>query len=96
MKPIITKRDKNISISVFQNETKDGKKYVSVQLQRSFMKKGSTEWSRETINLFKEDLLALAQLASDTYTDIINEEAKAKGGIVLGRNSYDENDDIPF
>lgn len=96
MKPIITKRDKNLSISVFQNETKDGKKYVSSKLQRSFMKKGSTEWITETITLYKEDFLPLAQLASDTYTCIINDEAKAKAGLALGRNSYDENDDIPF
>lgn len=95
MKPIITKRDKNLSISVFQNETNDGKKYYSIQLQRSYLKKGETEWTRETINLFKDDLLPLSKLSSDVYGDIGN-EPKEKGSPELGRNSYDFNDDIPF
>ena len=97
MKPIIQKRDKNLSISVFPNNTPDGKAYYSIQLQRSYMKKGQQDWTRETINLFTDDLLPLAQLASDTYTKI-NEERAVQKFAKTDRNSYDPDNltDVPF
>ena len=96
MKPIIQKRDKNLSVSVFVNQTPDGKQYNSIQLQRSFKKKGSQDWTRETINLFKEDLLPLAQIVSDTYTRLTEEEAISK--VVQAQEKQDKpfDDAIPF
>lgn len=97
MKPIIQKRDKNLSVSVFVNQTTDGKSYHSIQLQRSYKKKGQQDWTRETINLFKEDLLPLAQIVSDAYSEIVKGETLPKLS-QTDRNSYDpvDNTDIPF
>ena len=96
MKPIIQKRDKNLSVSVFVNQTPDGKQYNSIQLQRSFKKKGAQDWTRETINLFKEDLLPLAQIVSDTYTRLTEEEAISK--VVQAQEKQDKpfDDAIPL
>lgn len=97
MKPIIQKRDKNLSISVFTNVTNDGKSYHSIQLQRSYKKKGQQDWTRETINLFKDDLLPLSQILSDTYSRIVSDETAQKI-VNTDRNSYDPQDmtDVPF
>lgn len=69
-KPIINRRDGNISISVFKKE-KDGKGYYSVCLQRSYKAKDAQDWTREQINLFPDDLLKLANLSRCAYTDIV-------------------------
>ena len=69
--PIISRRDRNINISVFKNTKDDGKDYYSVCLQRSYKKQGEEEWTRETINLFPDDLLKLANLSRCAYTDIV-------------------------
>ena len=97
MKPIIQHRDKNLSIAVFLNTTKEGKEYKSIQLQRSYKKKGQDEWIRETINLFPEDLEPLGQLITDTQMGIAQANSASKMANI-GRNSYDpvDNTDIPF
>ena len=77
-KPIIQRRDGNITMSVFYNTTDDGKGYYSVRLQRSYKKKGSEEWTQEKINLFTDDLLRLENIAGCTYTDIKADEHRRK------------------
>lgn len=77
-KPIIQRKDGNISMSVFYNQTNDGKGYYSIQLQRSYKKKDDQDWTRETINMFPEDLLKLENIAGCTYTDIKADEYKRK------------------
>ena len=93
-KPIINRRDRNISVSVFKQE-KDGKTYYSVCLQRSYKAKDSEEWTQETINLFPDDLLKLANLSRCVYTDIIAYAQKNK----IPSAEYPAQtleDDIPF
>lgn len=68
--PIITNRDRKLSASVFQKE-KDGQKFYSVCLQRSWKKENSDEYEREQINLFPDDLLRISNLLSRTYADIL-------------------------
>lgn len=77
-KPIIQRKDGNISMSVFYNATEDGKGYYSIQLQRSYKKKDDQDWTRETINMFPEDLLKLENISGCTYTDIKADEYKRK------------------
>lgn len=78
MKPIIQRKNENLNFSVFQNTTQDGKAYYSIQLQRSYKKKGQQDWTRETINLFPDDLLKLANMSSVVYTDIVAHTQKNK------------------
>lgn len=68
--PIISRKDKGISFSVFKRNS-NGKDYYSICLQRSYKKKDATEWTRETINLFPDELLMLSNLAQCTYTDLV-------------------------
>lgn len=101
MKPIIQKRDKNLSVSVFVNKTEDGKSFTSFTLQRSYKKKGEEEWTRETIHLDKKEVLPCAQILSNAYSEDVSKEALPKLA-QTDRNSYEvldnplDNTDIPF
>lgn len=87
-KPIISRRDGNISMSVFYNIGTDGKSYYSIQLQRSYKKKDAQDWTREDVTMFPDDLLKLENIARCTYTDIKSDENK--------RKQTSQNSDIPF
>ncbi len=91
-KPIIQRKDGNINMSVFYNIGSDGKGYYSITLQRSYKKKGSEEWTRETIGMFQDDLLKLENIAGCTYTDIKADEYKrkqaAKDANIRSRGKY--------
>ena len=92
-KPVIQARDKGLSISVFEKE-----KYYSVCLQRSYKKKGDADYTRETINLFADDLPKLAVLANKVYADILNQKpAPANAEKTSWDNSITTDDsEIPF
>lgn len=92
--PIISRKDSNLSFSVFKNTTQDGKVYYSIQFQRSYKKKGAQDWTRETINLFPDDLLKVSNLASVTYTDIVADTRKSKGTPNYTAPEFDNS--IPF
>lgn len=97
-KPVIQLRDKGLSISVFEKETADNKKYYSVCLQKSYIKKGDTDYTRETINLFSDDLPKLSILASTAYVDTLNQKPAPAN---VETTSWDsnikiDNDEIPF
>ena len=101
MKPIIQKRDKNLSVSVFVNQTEDGKSFTSFTLQRSYKKKGEEEWTRETIHLDKKEVLPCAQILSNAYSEDVSKEALPK--LVSVNTVQDQpvqanttDDDIPF
>ena len=98
-KPVIQERDKGLSISVFEKEkeTADNKKYYSVCLQRSYKKKGESEYTREEINLYKEDLLLLANLAQTSYNEIraLEKEDKPSSTVAKSDDNYAD-DSIPF
>lgn len=67
--PIITTRDRSLSVSIFKRE-KDGKIFYGACLQRSFKREGSDAWEREQINLFPDDLLRIANLAVNSYNSL--------------------------
>ena len=94
MEPVITRKDKNLNFSVFRNTTPDGRAYYSIQLQRSYKKKDAQDWTHETINLFPDDLLKLANLSSVTYTDIVADTRKRKGTPTYTAPVFD--DGVPF
>ena len=102
--PIISRKDKGISFSVFKRNS-NGKDYYAISLQRSYKKKDDTDWTRETIHLFADDLLVLSNLAQCTYTDLValqRKKAKAEvkqaweksQGAELPDSAFD--DPIPF
>lgn len=74
-KPIITLRDRNLSVSIFKKDGTDAQgrpeTYYSACLQRSYKPKDSDEWKRETINLYPDDLLKVANIASFAYNDVL-------------------------
>lgn len=69
-KPIISTRDRGLSISIFKRE-KDGQSFYGACLQRSWKDKNTDEWKREQINLFPDELLKLAALCNRTYEQVI-------------------------
>jgi hypothetical protein len=93
-KPIIQRKDGNLNFSVFAKTSQDGKTYYSISFQRSYKKKGTEEWNRETVNMFPDDLLKLSSLASVTYTDIVAHTRKSKATPTYTAPEF--NDDIPF
>ena len=98
--PIIKERDGLISTSVFTRSADvNGRQatFYSVCIQRAYKKKGDTEYTRETINLDKDDVLKLANLLTKTYNKIVDEINLPKAKPV--DDSWGEpvlNDGIPF
>jgi hypothetical protein len=77
-KPIISNRDKLLSVSVFpQTYTDDrGKTHegFSMSLQRSYQtkeQKGTDNYERQKISLFPEEALRFAELLCRTYSDFL-------------------------
>lgn len=74
-KPIITLRDRNLSVSIFKKEGKNeqGKTetYYSACLQRSYKPKDEDEYKRESINLYPDELLKIASIANNAYTSVL-------------------------
>lgn len=68
--PVISTRDRGLSISIFERE-KDGQKTYGACLQRSWKDKNTDEWKREQINLFPDELLKIANLAQKTYNELM-------------------------
>ena len=89
--PIIKRKDGQLSFAVFKFNTEDNKVHYSIQVQRSYKKKGSEEWIQENISMFPDDLLKLSNLATTTYTDIRADMFKDNKNY-----SKPENTDIPF
>ena len=93
-KPIIQRKDSNLSFAVFKNETEDGKTYYSIQFQRSYKKKDSEEWTQEKVKLFPDDLLKVSNLASVIYTDLVAYSRKQKENPTYTAPKFE--DTIPF
>jgi len=100
--PIIQVRDRGFSVSIFERITKDlSTGYTSrsygVCVQRSFKKKDSTEWTREQMNMFPEDLLKISALCINTYNQIIahTNSLKKEGGESQNFPSAFMSDDSP-
>ena len=74
-KPIITIRDRNLSVSIFKKEGTDeqGKPetYYSACLQRSYKPRGEDEYKREGINLYPDELLKIANIENHAYISVL-------------------------
>lgn len=97
--PIIQERDRAYSISIFKRE-KDGKTFYGACIQRSFKRDENSDWEREQINLFPEDLLNLSALCIETHNTLRkyrNENKPQKASSSYPQSSYEPlDDDIPF
>lgn len=102
-KPILSRRNSNIDLAVFEFDN-NGKKSKTISITRSYQKKGSDEWTRETIHCFPEDLLAISNLANVLYTDIMAynykkkevEQIQEEDGFTVGAQGVKFDDSIPF
>ncbi len=70
--PVVQTRDRNLSASVFVREVDlkgDGNlvPMYSICVQRSYKRKGETEYQRETINLNLDDCLRFAEMLRTIY-----------------------------
>lgn len=73
--PIIKLRDRTLSVAVFEFKNQDGSVNLSVNLQRSFKKKGESEYTTEEIHCYEEDLLKIANLCTQTYNRLVESRA---------------------
>jgi hypothetical protein len=108
-KPILQKRDRNLSVSVFKSIVTDnaGNKRDSYGcvLQRSYKKEN--DWVREQIHLFPDELLKLGAIGQRTYNALMdyveqNKPVTNRTEQVIG-SDYDDapqdmgdGDSIPF
>lgn len=77
-KPVVSNRDKLLSISVFPHTETDEqgrtRTTYGASLQRAYQKpeqKGSDNFERQKINLYPDELLRIAALCERTYNDIL-------------------------
>lgn len=110
--PVITIRDRGLTVSFFEREVKDlgtgeTTKSYGACLQRSWRDKTNGDWKREQINLFPDELLKLSALCPRAYNALV-EYVQANKSDNNGTNhpaqimdsqdpSQDDlNDEIPF
>ena len=101
--PIIKLRDRTLSAAVFEFKNQDGSVNLSVNIQRSFKKKGESDYTTEEIHCYEDDLLKLANLCTQTYNQIINSRAvtgapakSASTQVAAPASAPAVDDDIPF
>lgn len=74
-RPIISNRDKTLSVSVFERKKQDenGNTVTSYgfSAQRAFKDRDTNEWQRKEISMFPEEALRLANLLQKTYSDTL-------------------------
>jgi hypothetical protein len=73
-KPVVSNRDKLLSISAFPHTNDQGITTYGASLQRAYQKpeqKGSQNYERQKINLYPDELLRVAALCVRTYNDIL-------------------------
>lgn len=103
--PILQKRDRNLSISIFSENITDRnsgeiRTRFSFAIQRSYKDKNG-EWKNQTINTYSDEMLPFANLITQSYnmlndyigTQKTKQSKQAAAAQTAG--SYPE-DDIPF
>lgn len=102
-KPIISTRDRLLSLSIFAKEKVDiqgdGKMhtYYSACLQRSYRAKDNDEWQREQISLYPDELLKIAALCQRAYNELTAyaQNAKSYSGAERPAQSMDVPESAP-
>lgn len=72
-KPVFSKRWKFMNVSVFENQTQEGKSFFKVSLQRTY-KEG--EEFKTTSSLSRDDLPVAQLLLGNAYEFILEAESK--------------------
>lgn len=104
--PILQKRDRNLSISVFSENITDRnsgeiRTRFSFAIQRSYKDKNG-EWKNQTINTYPDEMLPFANLITQSYNALTNyiSQQKAKKSQPAAKEPASgwapEDDDIPF
>lgn len=104
--PILQKRDRNLSISIFSESVTDRntgeiRTRFSFAIQRSYKDKNG-EWKNQTINTYSNEMLPFANLITQSYNmlnDYIEKQRSSKqkaASTPQASGSYPEDDDIPF
>lgn len=104
--PILQKRDRNLSISIFSENITDRstgeiRTRFSFAIQRSYKDKNG-EWKNQTINTYSDEMLPFANLITQSYNmlnDYIGKQRSSKqkaASAAQSARSYPEDDDIPF
>lgn len=100
--PVLNKRDRGFSVAFFTEDYANPangeiRTRFSCALQRSYKDKNG-QWQQKTIDLFPEELLILANLATESYNllnDYLNRNRSA-GRQTAPSNDAPIDDDIPF
>lgn len=104
--PILQKRDRNLSISIFSENITDRstgeiRTRFSFAIQRSYKDKNG-EWKNQTINTYSDEMLPFANLITQSYNmlnDYIGKQKTKQSkqtATAQTAGSYPEDDDIPF
>lgn len=67
--PVAKLRDRGLTVTIWKNESEDGKSYYSANLSKSY-KDDADEW-KETNSLNADDMLRAANLLQQAYNKII-------------------------
>ena len=70
-KPVVSNRDKLLSVSVFPHKDEQGRTTYGASLQRAYQtaeQKGTKTYSRQKISCYPDELLRIAALCVRSYT----------------------------
>ena len=74
-KPVISNRDKTLSVSVFRRDKTDenGNPIITFgfSAQRAYRDKNTGEWQRKEISMFPEEAIRLANLLIKSYNETL-------------------------
>lgn len=68
--PVIKNFDRGVDVACWEKIGNEGKEYYSVTVSRKYKDKNGEE-HKETLHLFPEDLLAVAEIIRITYNDLM-------------------------
>lgn len=68
--PVVKNFDRGVDIACWEKSTNEGKEYYSVTLSRKYKDKNGEE-KKESLHLFPDDLLAVAEVIRITYNDLM-------------------------
>ncbi len=73
--PAVKLRDRGLSVTIWKNESEDGKSYYSANLSKSY--KDSADAWQETTSLNADDMLRGANLLQQGYNKILELKASS-------------------
>lgn len=68
--PVVKNFDRGVDVACWEQTNNEGKEYYSVTLGRKYKDKNGEE-KKETLHLFPDDLLAVAEILRITYNDLM-------------------------